>query len=192
MQTKLARTVLFIIFVVSFRGVLLAQNAAPELKLDTGKEIFESACIGCHGPGAKGQPKSTLGFEPPDTFPDFSDCNGSNREKTYDWRAIIRDGGQARGFVEIMPAFGDALSMEQIEEVMQYLRKQCKEPAWPVGELNLPRPLFTEKAFPEDEWVVEAKVNTKDPNDVSSRIIYEKRFGARNQLEFVAPFNFRD
>jgi mono/diheme cytochrome c family protein len=186
------RSFFLITLLVSFPGALLAQNAPPELQLETGKQIFESACIGCHGPGAKGQPQSTLGFEPPDTFPDFSDCNGSTREKTYDWRAIIRDGGRARGFVEIMPAFGDALTPEQINMVMQYLREQCKEPSWPLGELNLPRPLVTEKAFPEDEWVIQAGVKTKDPNDVAARIVYEKRLGTRNQLEFVAPFNFLD
>jgi len=75
---------------------------------------------------------------------------------------------------------------------MQYLRDQCSERAWPLGELNLPRPLVTEKAFPEDEWVLQGAVNTTEPHDVSTSLVYEKRFGARNQLEFVAPFNFRD
>jgi mono/diheme cytochrome c family protein len=190
--TRISQLLLLLLIVTGPAAALSAQTKIPELKLDTGKEIFEAACIGCHGPGAKGQPQSTLGFEPPETFPDFSDCLGSNREKTYDWRAIIRDGGRARGFVDIMPAFGDALTSEQIDKVMQYLREQCKEPAWPLGELNLPRPLVTEKAFPEDEWVVQAGVKTKDPNDVSSRLIYEKRFGPRNQIELIVPFNFLD
>src|SRR2546421_12706822 len=96
-----------------------AQAVIPELKLDTGKEIFEAACIGCHGPGGKGQPQSTLGFEPPSTFPDFTDCNGSAREKNFDWRATIHEGGRARGFVEIMPSFREALNAEQNEKVMQ-------------------------------------------------------------------------
>ena len=132
---------------------------AQELKLDTGQEIFEAACIGCHGPGAKGQPKTTLGFEPPSTFPDFSDCNGSTRENTFDWRATIHEGGRGRGFSEIMPSFAEALTLDQIQKVMQYLREQCSEPKWPLGELNLPRPLMTEKAFPEDEWILTGSVN---------------------------------
>ena len=162
----------------------------PELKLDTGREIFEAACIACHGPDAAGQPQTTLGFEPPATFPDFSDCNGSTRERTADWRAIIRDGGPRRGFSDIMPAFGDALTLEQIDKLTAHLREQCQEPAWPLGEFNLPRPLFTEKAFPEDEWVVQTGVNASGDRAVSNKIIYEKRFGARNQLEIVAPFSF--
>jgi mono/diheme cytochrome c family protein len=164
--------------------------AMPKLKLDTGKEVFENACIGCHGPGARGQPLATLGFDPPETFPDFSDCNGSTRERTWDWRAIIHEGGARRGFSEIMPAFGDALTLDQIDKVMGYLREQCPDAAWPLGELNLPRPLFTEKAFPEDEWVFTTGANANGTSDVSNRIIYEKRFGARNQLEIVAPFSF--
>jgi mono/diheme cytochrome c family protein len=167
-----------------------AVGYAQELQLGTGQEIFEAACIGCHGPGAKGQPQSTLGFEPPSTFPDFSDCNGSTREKTFDWRAIIHEGGiAARAFSEIMPSFAEALTSDQINKVIQYLREQCPEPQWPLGELNLPRALFTEKAFPEDEWVLTGAV-TRNPGAVSNALIYEKRFGARNQLEFAAPFSF--
>src|SRR2546426_6291258 len=101
-----------LLMMLSITACLFAQT--NELKLDTGEEIFKAACIGCHGPGGKGQPQSTLGFEPPATFPDFSDCNGSTREKTYDWRATIHEGGRARGFVEIMPSFAEALNAEQI------------------------------------------------------------------------------
>jgi len=175
-----------------FAGAPQTTSAAPRLKLDTGKEIFEAACIGCHGPGATGQPPDTLGFEPPATFPDFSDCNGSTRERTWDWRAIIHEGGPRRGFSEIMPSFGEALTLEQIDKVMGYLREQCPDPAWPLGELNLPRPLFTEKAFPEDEWVFQTTVDTTGDGAVANRIIYEKRFGARNQLEIAVPFSFEE
>jgi mono/diheme cytochrome c family protein len=171
-----------------FPDLLSAQNAAPELKLDTGKEIYEAACIGCHGPGGKGQPESTLGFEKPPQFPDFSDCNGSAREDTFDWRATIHQGGPARGWSEIMPSFAEALTLEQIDKVMQYLRSLCTETAWPLGELNLPRALVTEKAFPEDEWVLTTAVNTTSPGGIDGELIYERRFGARNQLEFAAPY----
>ena len=167
-----------------------AARDLPTLSLETGREIFDGACIGCHGPGGTGQPLSILGFDPPDTFPDFSDCNGSTRERRADWRAIIRDGGSRRGFSEIMPAFGDALTLEQIDKVTAYLREQCPDPAWPPGEMNLPRALFTEKAFPEDEWVVTTAANANRGGEVGSRIIYEKRFGARNQIEIVVPFGF--
>ena len=163
---------------------------AQELKLETGEEIFNAACIGCHGPNGKGQPQTTLGFEPPSTFPDFTDCNGSTRENTFDWRATIHEGGAGRGFSEIMPSFAEALTLDQIQKVMQYLRQQCSEPKWPLGELNLPRPLVTEKAFPEDEWVLTSSINTNGTGDVSNALIYEKRFGKRESTRACRSFQF--
>src|SRR5205814_10409383 len=75
-----------------------------------------------------------------------------------------------------------------IDKVVQYLRTLCDDPSWPPGELNLPRAWMTEKAFPEDEWVLTTAVNTKGPGDIFTELIYEKRFGKKNQLEFAAPF----
>ena len=160
------------------------------IKLDTGEEIFKAACIGCHGPNGTGQPESILGFEPPDTFPDFTDCNGSTRERTADWSAILHEGGAIRGFSDIMPSWKEALTTEQINKLTAYLRTLCQEPEWPLGELNLPRALFTEKAFPEDEWVFMTTVNANGTGEVGGKLIYEKRFGARNQYEIVVPFSF--
>jgi hypothetical protein len=159
------------------------------LAQETGQQIFEAACIGCHGPGGKGQPETTLGFEPPSTFPDFTDCNGSTREKTFDWRATIHEGGKGRGFSEIMPSFAEALTMEQIDKIIAYLRERCVEKGWPLGELNLPRGLAVEKAFPEDEWLLQTDIDTNG-NALSLQLLYEKRFGARNQIEIGVPFNF--
>jgi hypothetical protein len=80
--------------------------------------------------------------------------------------------------------------LEQINKVVQYLRTLCTELGWPPGELNLPRALVTEKAFPEDEWVLTSAVNAKGAGAVSSQVVYEKRFGKKNQIEFAAPFGF--
>ena len=199
LTSPIVRRVLFFVQVaVWLGGVLLAQApqtllpaAAPrELTLDSGKEIFEAACIGCHGPGGRGQPQTTLGFEPPSTFPDFSDCNGSTRERVSDWRATIHEGGPGRGFSDIMPAFAEALTLEQIGRVTEYLRTLCPDSNWPLGELNLPRALLTEKAFPEDETVVTMAAHTSGAGGFSSDLIWEKRLGARNQLEILAPLNF--
>jgi mono/diheme cytochrome c family protein len=186
------RTLIFLILIAShFFATTASAQLSTELKLDTGKEIFDAACIACHGPGGRGQPQSILGFQPPATFPDFSDCNGSTRERTFDWKATIHEGGPARAFSDIMPSFSEALTSEQMDKVIVYLRSLCTDPAWPLGEMNLPRPLITEKAFPEDEWVLASEVRTNGARAVSSQVTYEKRFGARNQLEFSAPLNFQ-
>ena len=142
------------------QGILYSQARGPA-QLTSGKEIFEAACVACHGHDGKGTPQANLGFEPPATFPDFTDCNATSREADADWSAIIHDGGLARGFSQIMPSFRDALTDSQIDKVIRHLRGFCKEPSWPPGELNLPRPLVTEKAFPEDEWVLSTSVNAQ-------------------------------
>jgi mono/diheme cytochrome c family protein len=174
-----------------FQGILLSQtNQAGARALHTGKEIFRAACVGCHGPDGKGMPRSTAGFEPPSTFPDFTDCNATTREPDVLWRAIIFNGGPARGFSEIMPSFAEALSREQIEAVIHYLRGFCREPAWPRGELNLPRALVTEKAFPEDEVVISTTINATGEAQLANKFVYERRFGRANQLEVILPFDF--
>jgi hypothetical protein len=64
------------------------------------------------------------------------------------------------------------------------VRAFCADNAWPRGELNLPRALVTEKAFPEDEAVLTV---IADEGAVTNKFVYERRFGARNQLEMVVP-----
>src|SRR5262249_12560911 len=138
------------------------------LTLDTGKEIYEAACIGCHGPNGKGMPKSTVGFDAPSSFPDFSDCNGTTRERNLAWMTTIHYGGRGRGWSDIMPSYAEALTLDQIDKVMEHLRSFCSDPSWPRGELNLPRAIATEKAFPEDETVITTEVNATGTPGVSN------------------------
>jgi mono/diheme cytochrome c family protein len=181
-------------FLAVFSGGLTGQNSGPapsgKLKLDTGEEIFRGGCISCHGPDGKGQPQNIAGFEKPDTFPDFSDCPTSTPEADVQWRAIITNGGTAKSFSQIMPSFKDLLTPQQIDKVIAYLRGFCTEQTWPRGDLNLPRAFITEKAFPEDESVVTTTLNTQGAPGVGSAVVYEKRVGARGQIEANVPYNF--
>jgi hypothetical protein len=131
------------------------------------------------------------GFEKPATFPDFTACRATAREPDVFWSAILHNGGPDRGFSEIMPSFRELLAADDIARVMEYLRQFCREPAWPRGNMNFPRPLVTEKAFPEDEMVVDAAFNTEGDAAITSRVVYEKRLGARGQLDVVMPFIFQ-
>ncbi len=126
-----------------------------------------------------------VGFETP--LPDFTDCGFASREPAADWAAIVHSGGPVRGFSEMMPAFGEALSNGEIQRVVAYLHDLCRDRAWPRGELNLPRPLVTEKAFPEDEAVLTTTVAAEGPGSVTNTLLYERRLGARNQLELKLP-----
>jgi hypothetical protein len=152
--------------------------------------VYRSACLGCHGPDGRGMPQSTTAL--PLAVPDFSDCNFAVREPDSDWLAIIHQGGPARGFDPLMPAFGEALTEEEQVLALAHVRTFCGDrKAWPGGNLNLPRTLFTEKAFVEDEVVVTASIAAEGDPAIASKIIYEKRFFSKGQFELVVPLGFK-
>jgi mono/diheme cytochrome c family protein len=152
----------------------------------SGQEIYRATCAGCHGVDGTGNPRETVGFDVP--LPDFTDCSFSTPETEADWMAVVYDGGPVRAFDRKMPAFGDLLTVEQIRKVVDYVRDLCEDDDWPRGELNLPRPLVTEKAFPENEAVVTTTVG-RDPGSVVNRFLYERRIGSRSQYEVIVPFS---
>jgi len=130
------------------------------------------------------------GFERPPTFPDFGDCPTSTAEPDVQWRAVITNGGQARSFSRVMPAFKDLLTARQIDQVIDYLRGMCRETRWPQGDLNFPRTLVTEKAFPENETVVSASINAQGEPGVGSTVFYERRIGSSAMIEVIVPYDF--
>jgi len=158
----------------------------------TGQEIFVAACATCHGMDGKGSPPAVVGFDLPlpngHTFPDFTDCATNTVEPLGDWMAVAHRGGPVRALDRRMPAFGDALSDEQIERAIRYLWTFCDDSAWPRGDLNLPRAFFTEKAFPENESVWTTGVTTSGAKAVTNELLYEHRIGSRWQYEIAVPF----
>ena len=180
------------VIILSVLGVLLSSSAqaANRASLRSGRDVYRAACIGCHGAEGTGAERTLIGFEPPETFPDFTRCDQTTPEENLAWKSMIRDGGPARGFSQIMPAFGDALTDEQMDAVVGYLRSFCKDDAWPRGELNLPRALATEKAFPENETVLTSSFNAQHSPGIDSELGYEYRIGKRSQLEVALPFSF--
>ncbi|MBN2242000.1 MAG: transporter [Acidobacteria bacterium] len=162
----------------------------PEISNSQGETLYRSACSSCHGTDGRGAPQYRVGFDLP--LPDFSDCSFASREPDSDWLAIAHDGGPARGFSELMPAFGEALSFGEMKSILSYIRSFCGNEDWPPGELNLPKSLVTEKAYPEDEAVYSLAVDVEGLTGVSNKIVYEKRFGARNQFELTVPFGWAE
>ncbi len=158
----------------------------------SGESVFENGCIACHGAEGKGAPRTSTEFTRPDTFPDFTRCDQTTPEPDSDWKAIITHGGSYRAFSQIMPAFGELLTSQQINDVIAYLRTFCTNKHWPRGELNLPLPLITEKAYPEDEEVVSTAVNASGAPGFKTDIIHEERFGVHNQIEVDVPINAQD
>jgi mono/diheme cytochrome c family protein len=171
-------------------AVSLFAAAAAAQTFESGKQIYEAGCVSCHGRDGKGQSRTLSGFEPPGSFPDFSDCRTSTPESDVQWRAVITRGGRARAFSTIMPAFGDLLTPRQIDRVIDYVRGLCREPAWPRGNLNLPRAMVTEKAFPENETVVAATFNAQGSARTSTTTTYERRIGSKGMVEAAVPYEF--
>ncbi len=154
----------------------------------TGPELYRDACATCHGGDGTGAPKSRVVFDK--KLPDFTDCNFATREPNSDWLAIIHQGGPARGFSHRMPSFRDALTDAEIERLAQYLRTFCGNKKWPRGELNLPRPLVTSKAYPEDEAVITSTYNQGGLDTFTNELVYEHRIGALNEVEVGVPFGW--
>lgn len=169
--------------------LLPAERASAQIPED-GKGLYDLACASCHGVDGVGTPPERVAFQVP--VPDFTDCSFSSREPDADWIAVAEHGGPVRGFDETMPAFGEAFNQEQLQRITDYIRTFCGDARWPRGELNLPRPLMTEKAYPEDETVSTVSVNTEGPGAAINSVVYEKRFGPRSQLELEVPVGLRE
>ncbi|MGD2134861.1 MAG: cytochrome c [Gemmatimonadales bacterium] len=154
-----------------------------------GAELYDASCANCHGATGAGVPQTTLGFDTPPA--DFTDCSFASREPDGDWVGVAHEGGPLRGFFHMMPAFGDALTEEQLQSVIDYVRTLCGDDSWPRGDLNMPRPMVTEKAYPEDELVWTMETAVEGAGTALGEITYEKRFGRRGQFELVVPFGLR-
>jgi hypothetical protein len=171
--------------IIAWGLVGVAFIASPQAQTTTEAELYAAACAACHGVDGTGHPAAAVGFETP--LPDFTDCSFATREPDTDWFAIVHQGGPVRAFDRMMPAYGQALPEADIQRILDHVRGFCPNRAWPRGELNLPRPLVTEKAYPEDEAVLTLTTSRGAEAAVTTEFLYERRFGARHQIEIVVP-----
>ena len=148
---------------------------------DSGAELYHAWCAACHGQDAQGTPAASVRTTVPPA--DLATCAANTPEPAERWRGVVTKGGAAYGLSLDMPAFGEAATAEQIRWVVRYVRSLCGNAAWPPGELNFPRGFLVEKAFPENEVVL---VN----HDREQNYIFERRFGARFQIEAEARTAF--
>ena len=80
-----------------------------------GKERFETFCVPCHGPEAKGGVSGpvALKFVPP---PDLTNAAFQGGRTDGYWHSYIMVGGA------VMPAYGEAMSSHEAWSVVNYLR----------------------------------------------------------------------
>lgn len=161
---------------------------------ERGAVVYNGGCIACHGADGKGASAADTMFERHDTFPDFTSCDATTPEPDGNYKAVIVHGGASRGLMQVMPAFGDLLTEVQINDVIAYLRSFCSNKKHdPRGELNLPRAIITEKAFPENEDIVSTAANASGAPSYTSDVIDERTIlDARTQLETDVPVNYAD
>ena len=169
--------------------LLIAATAAAQAPAParSGREIYESTCAMCHGPDGRGgvNPAIENIVKPPD----FTDCAFAAREPDEAFLAVAHNGGPSRGFSPLMAPWGGTFSEEELSLVISHIRTFCTDKRWPRGELNLPRPLVTAKAFPEDEIVVSTAGQS---GGFTTKIHYERRFGALNMVEIILPVSSVD
>jgi mono/diheme cytochrome c family protein len=188
-----------LVWLVALFGLPLLLSAqtihyAKPPNVKNGQKIYNGGCIACHGSEGKGAPMANTVFKRPDTFPQFTDCAGTTPEPNSAWKAVITHGGPSRGFSQIMPAFGDLLTDAEINDVIAYMRSLCKNVHhFPLGELNLPKALVTEKAFPENEILITTAASASGAPSWTTDIIDERTIiDARTQLETDVPVNYAD
>ncbi len=76
--------------------------------------------------------------------------------------------------------------------MIDHVRTFCAERGWPRGDLNLPRPFVTEKAFPENEAVLTTTIVPGHERSVGNQFLYEHRVGRRGQYELFVPFDLHE
>ena len=163
--------------------ILFVSTNACAADIDAGREVFATNCATCHGPTGSPDPDSPivkgLGVVPAD----LTDPLFNSREPAGDWEMVVKYGGDAMGLAAQMPPHQDALSDEQVENVVAYVKSIVDTSAFPPGEMNLFLPIRTKKAFPEDEVVYKGRMTPEDGQDSYKNVLeIEKRVGKAGQV----------
>lgn len=108
-------------------GFLCCNLAVPSWLLAAEKTaaLFQELCSVCHGVGGKGDGPSARGLEPKPA--DFTDCKAMTKDSDEVLLKIIKGGGQSVGRSTVMPAWSEALSEQQIDELIKFIRGLCKK-----------------------------------------------------------------
>ena len=109
-------TITVITTLLAIAPVTVSAQTAPE----TGKEIFEQMCAGCHGTYGNGQEGTKSGFVP---------RIGTLANKEYmasvpdDYLLmVIKKGGEYMGKIAAMPAWEHKFNDEQVVDLVAHIR----------------------------------------------------------------------
>jgi mono/diheme cytochrome c family protein len=105
-------------------AAVAATGAGGDVK--RGAEIFAAKCARCHGKEAKGDGPDLVKLQSAVSPDDWTDKQ-SNQELTDSFIiAMITKGGKANGKSRIMPAFGDKLNAQQVQDLLTFIRSVAK------------------------------------------------------------------
>jgi mono/diheme cytochrome c family protein len=117
--SALLRDPLWITFLIVVAPVI-ASGAEGDVK--RGGQIFAANCARCHGKEGKGDGRDLTKLQSAVTPDDWTDKE-SNQELTDSFIvAMITRGGKANGKSRIMPAFGDKLNPQQVQDLLAFIR----------------------------------------------------------------------
>ena len=140
-------------------------------------------CARCHAADGTGKiDEPTVKVEPMD----FTDCRLTTAEPDADWERAIAKGGPGRRPVAAnagVRRFADAGTDRRLRLAHPRVLQRT---GWPSGNTNFPRPILTEKAFPENEFLILPAISHE--REVSrSTALYERRLGKRSMFEIGVP-----
>jgi mono/diheme cytochrome c family protein len=100
-------------------GVGLSLAAQAQGNASAGRQVFLQNCAVCHGPEGRGNGPGSAGLNPKPA--NFSDAN--RRATTEDKQVrIVTNGGPSEKLSPIMPPFNEALTAQQIRDVVAFIR----------------------------------------------------------------------
>jgi mono/diheme cytochrome c family protein len=115
-----------LVWVTVLIGLAASISAAGTVGVDSGARIFAANCARCHGQGGKGDGPDLVKLKSAVSPDDWTDKE-SNQELTDSFIvAMITKGGKANGKSRIMPAFGDKLNMQQVQDLLAFIRSLPK------------------------------------------------------------------
>src|SRR5512139_3401783 len=100
-------------------GLALPAQAAD---LEAGRRTFETVCAACHGVTGQPDPANPTVKALERQPANLADPLFNSREPANDWHIVVTHGGPALGLSSAMPAQGQALSPEEIANVVAYAK----------------------------------------------------------------------
>jgi mono/diheme cytochrome c family protein len=118
-----ARIVWILVLIISVAPTI-ARGAGDNIS--RGAKLFAANCARCHGKEGKGDGPDLLKLQSAVSPDDWTDKQ-SNQELTDSFiAAMITKGGKANGKSRIMPAFGDKLNTQQVQDLLVFIRSLPK------------------------------------------------------------------